>query len=84
MANKAVPQVIQGVTLHEKAQKRTNVLLANLEDAGAGPVRDVKSSIDRLRLVASAYFSLLERIEESERPVEEIRPDVAHVASTLG
>lgn len=86
MANKAVPTVIEGSVLHPKATQRTNRLLSELETVGVGPVSKVHSGIDRLRLVASAYFTLLDEVNgsaDTDTDVDTVRDEVAQVASDL-
>ena len=57
MANKKVPEIIAGVTLHPLARERTNALLRRLEDEGAAGVSTpLLSMIDRFRLLASGLF----------------------------
>lgn len=83
MANKAVPTVIEGSVLHPKATQRTNRLLSDLEVVGVGPVSQVRSGIDRLRLVASAYFTLLDEINNGGSETEAVSDEVARVADSL-
>lgn len=56
MANKTVPDVIEGVTLHQKAKARTSVLLADLEALGVSGLSAATSAIDRIRLLASYIY----------------------------
>lgn len=66
MANKCVPQVIAGVTLHKNAQERTHKLLQTLASRGAEGVAEEKlSMIDRFRLLASAYFDVTDPVTEA-------------------
>ena len=84
MANKAVPQTINGVNLHEKAQQRTNKLLEELEQCPfvrIGSLSSTKSGIDRLRLIASAIFTLVDELAES--PEQVVSTSVAKVADSL-
>lgn len=57
MANKSVPAIISGVTLHDLAMKRMNVLLQLLEDHGVTGLTEVKSQSDRIRLLATFIFN---------------------------
>lgn len=67
MANKHVPNVIAGVTLHDDAKKRTHALLNKLEETGVSGVAEPSlSMIDRFRLLASAYFSKQDTTEATE------------------
>lgn len=62
MANKRVPEEIGGVVLHQRACARTNQLLRDLEDsAGVRGLSAAESQIDRIRLIASRLFELVER-----------------------
>jgi len=84
MANKAVPTSIDGVTLHDKARQRTNQLLSDLEAVGVGPVTKVKSGIDRLRLVASAYFTLLDDVSGTRPDTDEdVNSEVQELCNSL-
>lgn len=56
MANKTVPDVIEGVALHQKAKARTSVLLADLEALGVSGLSAATSAIDRIRLLASYIY----------------------------
>jgi hypothetical protein len=83
MANKAVPHVIGDVALHPRATQRSNKLLADLEAAGVGPLTQVASGSDRLRLVASKLFNLQDALSESSGTQEEVSPAVDALASNL-
>lgn len=80
MANKSVPESIGSVTLHPRARSRTNVLLKDLESVGVVGVVEAGSQIDRIRLLASRLFELLERSPVND---EEVGEDVSSLVDDL-
>lgn len=77
MANKKVPDLIAGVSLHPLAKERTNALLRRLEELGVGGIATVGlSMIDRFRLLASAFYT---QLLGTEAPVQFIDTESATV-----